>query len=51
MTTDGIMVECPQGCTTLTEGICIVHPGLQGDMADLLGVLVEYPRQTVELAA
>lgn len=39
---------CPQGCTTLTDGICLVHPGLEGDMVDLLGMPVAvYPGKNI----
>lgn len=49
------MVECPQGRLTSTEGVHLVHPGLQGDMADLLGMVVvvvmEYPVMNADLTA
>lgn len=42
--------EDPQGCTTLADGTCVVHLGLQGGIADLLGMLVtRYPGMTVYL--
>lgn len=42
--------EYPQGCTTLANGIHLVHPGLHGVMVDLPGMLVvAYPGQTVYL--